>query len=224
MGRAFALLLGKELRVEARSREVLLAMGLFALLLVVVFAFAFQLEQDLVQALGPGLVWVTVIFAGHLGLGRVIDREREHGALTGLIHSPAGPFAVFWAKAIAAFLFMLAVEVVLVPVAMILVGLDLAPGGAAPLALGLVLGSFGFATVGTLFAAMLAEARLREVIVPLVVYPVAVPVLIAGVRTAAIAFSGAGADELGSYLTLLGGFDVIYAALAPWVFARVMVD
>jgi heme exporter protein B len=220
------LLLAKELRVELRSREVLISMGLFALLLVVIFAFAFQLEQDLVQALAPGLVWVTVLFSGHLGLARVIDREREHGALTGLLHSPAGPAAVFWAKALAAFLFMLLTELVLVPVAMVLVGLELADGGLLPLLTGLVLGSFGFAVVGTLFAAMLAEARLREVVIPLIVYPVAVPVLIGGVRTAGLAFTGSAnaADELISYAMLLGGFDVLYGALAPWVFARVLVD
>lgn len=218
------LLIEKDFLVEFRTKDVLVSMGLFSLLLVVIFAFAFQIEQDVIQAVAPGIVWVTVAFAGNLGMSRVIDREREHGAMAGLLLSPAGASAVFWAKAISAFAFMVLVEALVVPIAMVLIGIDLAPGGVFPLVVGLVLGTFGFALVGTLFAAMLAETRLREVIVPIIVYPVAIPVIVAGVKTAGIAFNGDGADELDSYLLLLGGFDVIYGALAPWVFARVMVD
>jgi heme exporter protein B len=217
-------LLEKDFLVEFRTREVLVSMGLFSLLLVVVFAFAFQIEQDVVQALAPGIVWVTVAFAGNLGMSRVIDREREHGAMAGLLQSPAGAGAVFWAKTLSAFAFMLLVELLVVPISMVLIGIELAPGGLVPLIAGLFLGSFGFAVVGTLFAAMLAETRLREVIVPIIVYPVAVPVIVAGVKTAGIAFTGEGREVIDSYLLLLAGFDVIYGALAPWVFARVMVD
>jgi len=222
--RHIARILHKDLVIEFRSKEVLVTMGLFSLLLVVIFAFAFQIEQDVVQAAAPGIVWVTVAFAGNLGIGRVIDREREHGAMAGLLGSPAGPVAVFWAKVIGAFIFMLIVEIFLIPLAMVLIGLHLVDGGLAPLLIGLVLGSFGFAVIGTLFSAMLADTRLREVIVPVIVYPVAIPVLVAGVKTSAIAFTGVGGEDGDSFMLLLAGFDVIYAALAPWVFARVMVD
>lgn len=217
-------ILAKDLRVELRSKDVLVTMGLFALLLVVIFAFAFQIQQDVVQAVAPGIVWVTVAFAGNLGMSRVIAREREHGAMAGLIASPAGPYAVFTAKVLGAFLFMLTVELFVVPIAMVLIGLEVTPAGLPALIAGLVLGSFGFAVIGTLFAAMLAETRMHEVIVPIIVYPVAIPVIVAGVKTADIAFGGGSLEELESYVLLLAGFDVIYAAIAPWVFARVMVD
>jgi len=218
------LLVEKDLLIELRTKEVLVTMGLFSLLLVVIFAFSFQIDADILQTAAPGIVWVTVVFAGNLGMSRVIDREREHGAMSGLIHSPAGPYAVFWAKALSAFAFMVVTEAIVVPVAMVLIGLELAPGGALPLVGGLLLGSFGFAVVGTLFAAMLADTRMREVIVPIVVYPVVVPVLVAGVKTAGIAFTGLGADGAEGFFFLLAGFCGIYGALAPWVFARVMVD
>lgn len=216
-------ILAKDLKVELRTREVFLTMTLFAILIVVIFAFAFQLDADATRAVAPGLLWVTVVFSGNLGVARVMDKERELGAFQGLLLAPAGPMAVFWGKAMGVFLFMLAMELLVVPLALIFVSISLPTSGILTLILTLFLGTLGFALVGTLFGAMLADVRMREVLLPVVVYPVVVPVLVAGVKLSAWAFDPAAEEPVG-FLPLMAGFDLLYLALAPWVFGRTMVE
>ena len=221
---AIMLILRKDVLVELRTREVILTMALFAVLVVVIFAFTFQLAGDVVQQVAPGILWVTLAFSGNLGITRVIDREREHGAMQGLLLGPAGPVAVFWAKALGVFIFMLMTQIIVVPLALVFVGISVPGDGIGLLVLGLVLGSIGFAVVGTLFGAMLADVRLREVLIPVIVYPVVVPVIVAGVSLSACALGILPADDATDWLFLIAGFDLVYLAIAPWVFARVMVD
>lgn len=218
------LILSKDVLVELRTREVVLTMGLFAVLVVVIFAFTFQLGADVVQSVAPGILWVTLAFSGNLGITRVIDREREHGAMTGLLLGPAGPMAVFWAKVAGVFVFMTVTQVIVVPLALLFVGISVPEGGLPLLTLALVLGSLGFALVGTLFGAMLADVRMREVLIPVIVYPVVVPVIVAGVQLSACALGLAPPEDARDWLLLVVGFDLIYLTVAPWVFTRVMVD
>lgn len=215
-------ILAKDLKVELRTREVFMTMSLFAVLVVVIFAFAFNLDQQTLKKVAPGLLWVTVVFAGNLGVMRVMDKEREHGALQGLMLSPGGPIAVFFAKAIGVFLFMLAMELLVVPLTLMFVSVELPVEGIGLLVLSLVLGTLGYALIGTLFGAMLADVRMREVLIPVVVYPVVVPIVVAGVKLGAHAFDPALGEPEG-YLPLMIGFDLLYLALAPWVFSRTMV-
>ncbi len=215
-------ILAKDLKVELRTREVFMTMSLFAVLVVVIFAFAFNLDQQTLKKVAPGLLWVTVVFAGNLGVMRVMDKEREHGALQGLMLSPGGPIAVFIAKAIGVFLFMLAMELLVVPLTLMFVSVELPAEGIGLLIVSLVLGTLGYALIGTLFGAMLADVRMREVLIPVVVYPVVVPIVVAGVKLGAHAFDPALGEPEG-YLPLMIGFDLLYLALAPWVFSRTMV-
>lgn len=214
-------ILGKDLRVELRTREVFLTMSLFGVLVVVIFAFAFNLDQRSLRAVAPGLLWVTVVFAGNLGVTRVMDKEREHGAFQGLMLTPGGPAAVFWAKALGVFIFMLAMEIVVVPLTLLFVSIELPAAGIGALLVAMSLGTLGFALIGTLFGAMLADARMREVLIPVVVYPVIVPVVVAGVKLTAHAFDPALGEPEG-YLPLMLGFDLLYLAVAPWVFSRTL--
>jgi len=220
--RAALHILAKDLTVELRTREVFLTMSLFGVLIVVIFAFAFNLDPQSLRAVAPGLLWVTVVFAGNLGVARVMDKERELGAFQGLMLAPGGPAALFWGKAVGVFLFMLAMELLVVPLALLFVSIELPLAGIGMLVLGLTLGTLGFALIGTLFGAMLADVRMREVLIPVVVYPVIVPVLVAGVKLTAHAFDPALGEPEG-FLPLMIGFDLLYLALAPWVFARTMV-
>ncbi|MCA9516434.1 MAG: heme exporter protein CcmB [Myxococcales bacterium] len=222
--RAAFLILRKDLLVELRTREVLATMVLFALLVVVIFAFAFNIDQDATQAVAPGILWVTLVFAGNLGTSRVFEGERAHGAMVGLMLTPGGPVAVYLAKVVGVLVFMLVMEIVIVPLTLMFVGITLPPEGIGVLALALFLGSVGFALIGTLFGAMLGDARMRELLVPLVVYPVVVPLLIAGVKLTGLAFGQGLAEDPADWLTMMVGFDLIFAGLAPWVFARVMVE
>lgn len=221
IARAAWLILKKDLTVELRTREVLLTMTLFSTLIVVIFAFAFQLDVDGTRAVAPGLLWVVVVFSGNLGITRVMDKERENGSLSGLLISPGGPVALFFAKATGVFLFMLVMELVTIPLALLFIGIALPWDSVGDIALALLLGSLGFALIGTLFGAMLGEARLREVLVPLVVYPIVIPVLVSGVKLTALAISPSMDDET-SYLSLMLGFDLLYLGLTPWVFSRVL--
>lgn len=222
--RAIWLVLLKDVLVELRTREVLLSMGLFGVLVIVIFVFTFQLGADVAQQVAPGILWVTLAFSGNLGIARVMDRERENGAMQSLLLGPGGPTAVYWAKALGVLVFVLVTQLVVVPLALVFVGISVPGDGVALLVVALVLGTLGFALVGTLFGAMLADVRLREVLIPVIVYPIVVPVIVAGVQLTGCALGLVPKEDAGDWLALMGGFDLVYLAVAPWVFQRVMVD
>ena len=222
--RAVWLILKKDLLIELRTREVVATMALFALLLVVVFAFAFNVDETKTRLVTPGILWVVILFAATLGLGRVFDRERDNGCLMALFLSPAGPRAVYIAKVLGIFIFALVTEFFTVPILFIFLGLSVPASGLPLLAGSIVLGTLGFALVGTLFGGILANARLREVLPPVVVYPVVVPVVIAGVELTGIALGRGLPMEAQSWLKLMIGFDLVFLVVPPWVFARVMLD
>ena len=215
-------ILQKDIVTELRTREVVATMGLFALLMVVIFAFAFPIDLRTAKVVTPGIVWVVVLFSGTLGLGRVFDREREANGMNALLLCPGGAQSVYLAKVLGVILFTVLVELVTLPVAFLFLGVSVPVEGLGLLIAALALGTVGFALIGTLFAGMLASTRLRDVLVPVVVYPVVVPVLIAGVELTSIAPGHGMPDNTGRWLQLMGGFDLLYAAIAPWVFARAM--
>jgi len=225
------LILSKDVLVELRTREVMLTMGLFGVLIVVIFAFTFQLGNDhVIKEVAPGIIWVTLAFSGNLGIARVIDRERESGVMQALLLSPAGPATIFWAKALGVFIFIVATQLVVMPLALVFVGINAPAEGILLLTGGIVLGALGFALIGTLFGAMLADVRLREVLIPVIVFPIIIPVLIGGAELALIALADQPPIDQtrlaasARWMAIMGGFDLVYLALAPWLFQRVMVD
>src|SRR4051794_15309400 len=195
-------LVWKELLVEARSRETVLAGAVFALLVLVIFNFAFDLRVESVAAVAPGVLWVTVTFAGVLSLGRAFSRERDRRTLEGLLLAPVDRSALYLAKTFSSLMAMLLVEVIAVPafIALFNVRVDF-----LLLVVALVLGTFGLAGVGTLFAAMAAHTRAREVLLPLLLFPVQVPVILATVKStgAAVYVPGIEPPEVGNWLGLL---------------------
>jgi heme exporter protein B len=210
-------LVWKELLVEARSRETILAGAVFALLVLVVFNFAFDLRVESVAAVAPGVLWVTVTFSGVLSLGRAFSRERDRHTLDGLLLAPVDRSALYLAKVLSSLLAMLVVQLIAVPafIALFNVRVDL-----LVLVPALLLGTFGLAGVGTLFAAMAAHTRAREVLLPLLLFPIQVPVILATVKStgAAIRVPGVEPGEVGSWLGLLVGFDVLFFALSILLF------
>ena len=210
----------KELLIELRTREVLYSMVLFALLVVVVFAFAFLAEPGAARFVAPGILWVSCVFAGTLGLSRSSAREQEGDCFTGLAVSPASRPAIFLGKLAANLLFMLSMEALLLPLMVLLFDLDLGPMLGWHL-LTLFLGSLGFCSLGTLFAAMLSNVRLREVLLPLVFYPIVTPLLIAGVKCTA-ALLALETDGAFTWLKLLLAFDAVFTTVAAWVFGWTM--
>jgi heme exporter protein B len=216
-GRQLRTLVWKELLVEVRARETVLAGALFALLVLVIFNFAFDLRVESVGAVAPGVLWVTITFAGQLSLGRSFARERDRGTLDGLLLAPMDRSALYLAKVTASVVFMLAVEVIAVPafIALFNVRVDFGLLVAA-----LVLGTLGLAGVGTLFAAMAAHTRAREVLLPLLLFPVQVPVILATVKStgAAIRVPGLEPPEIGNWLGLLVAFDALFLGLSVVLF------
>jgi heme exporter protein B len=210
-------LIWKELLVEARARETVLAGAVFALLVLVIFNIAFDLRVESVAAVAPGVLWVTVTFAGVLSLGRAFARERDRRTLDGLLLAPVDRSALYLAKVCANLVSMLAVQVVAVPAFLGLFNLRV---DLPLLIVGLALGTLGLAGVGTLFAAMAAHTRAREVLLPLLLFPIQVPVIMATVKStgAAIRVPGLEQPDVGNWLGLLVAFDALYMGLSVLLF------
>ncbi|HEU5330990.1 MAG: heme exporter protein CcmB [Thermomicrobiales bacterium] len=208
----------KDLLIELRSRDVLSSAIVFTLLVLLIFNFALDLTGDTVRAVAPGILWVTFIFAGMLTLGRTFARERERGALQGLLLAPLDRGALFLAKLVVNLVLLALVEVIAAPAFGALYNLPLRPG---PLLLVIVLGTLGFAAVGTLFAAVAANTRAREALLPLLLFPVLVPVIIGAVKATAATTPGAASDGP-PWLGLLIAFDAIFLTLAYITFEFVI--
>jgi heme exporter protein B len=210
-------LLWKEVLVELRARETVLAGAVFALLVLVIFNFAFDLRVENVAEVAPGVLWVTVTFAGVLSLGRAFARERDRRTLDGLLLAPVDRSALYAAKVAASFCAMLVVQLIAVPAFIALFNVSVV---LPLLALGLLLGTLGLAGVGTLFAAIAAHTRAREVLLPLLLFPIQVPVILATVKTtgAAIRVPGTEPPEVGQWLGLLVAFDALFLALSMVLF------
>jgi heme exporter protein B len=210
-------LVWKELLIEARARETVLAGGVFALLVLVVFNFAFDLRVENVAEVAPGVLWVTITFAGVLSLGRSFARERDRRTLDGLLLAPMDRSALYLAKVIASVASMLLVEVIALPA---FVGLFNLVVDFPLLVLALGLGTLGLAGVGTLFAAIAAHTRAREVLLPLLLFPIQVPVILATVKStgAAIHVPGLDPPEIGQWMGLLIAFDALFLGLSVLLF------
>ena len=216
-------LIWKEALVELRARETVLAGAVFALLVLVIFNFAFDLRVDNAAEVAPGVLWVTITFAGVLALGRAFARERDRRTLDGLLLAPVDRSALYLAKVASSFASMMIVELVAVPACIALFNLRV---DFPLLALGLLLGTFGLAGVGTLFAAIAAHTRAREVLLPLLLFPIQVPVILATVKTsgAAIHVPGTQPPEIGQWLGLLVAFDALFFALSVVLFEYAIDD
>ena len=213
----------KDLMVEARSRELAYTTLFFAMACLLVFAFGFvRGDGRAPDDAAAGILWVTVVFSGTLALGRAFERERSGETLRALLLAPVERAAIYLGKLLALIVLIVGVEVIIVPVVGLLFS---APVGRAPwMLLGLLAsGTIGFAAVGTLFAAMLVRAQSRDVLLPIVLYPIVVPMVIGGVRgTAAIFAAEPNLALAEAWLGILVFFDAVFLTLALWTFAPVM--
>lgn len=207
----------KDLRCELRTRQVWISMALFALLALVVFNFAFDLRVDTVVGVAPGALWVAFVFASMLGLGRTMAAEQDKGSLDRLLLCPVDRKAVYLAKLLGNLMFIGAVEIVAVPVFSAMYNLPLVTGMIVPVVL---LGTVGVAAVGTLFSAVAANTRAREVLLPLLVFPLIVPVVIAAVKATQGIVSPTPHDP--PWLGLLIAFDIIFLSVSAITFQYVV--
>ncbi|MPZ20257.1 MAG: ATP-binding cassette domain-containing protein, partial [Luteitalea sp.] len=216
--------LRKDLVIETRSREILATTVFFAVACVLVFSFGFVDEGRPLQGAIGGILWIALAFSGTLALGRLFERERANATLQGLLLAPVSRAAIYLGKLGGVLVLMAAVELVVV----LLVGLFFQVR-AVPrpwlLAALLAAGTLGFAAVGALFAAMLARARSREVLLPILLYPMTVPVLIAGVRGTLSVVDPTRGDAMAvTWLAMLIFFDTVFVTLALWTFDAVMTE
>jgi heme exporter protein B len=212
---------GKDLRVEIRGRHALGTLLPFAATLLVAFGFAFGPGRDVLDRTAPGLLWMAVLFAGVMAARRAYQAEAEDGALEGLLLAPIDKAAVFAGKvaAIAAELLALVLCILLLVVLLF----DLSLGNPLVLFGAFALGAVGLAAVGGLFGVVAEAARSREAVFPMLVLPLATPVLIAGVRATDLAATERAAEAL-SWLGLLVAFDVVFVSIGVLVFGSLMED
>ena len=222
--RAVWLVVRKDLTVEVRSREIAYTTLFFAVSCVLVFAFALVKEGRAITDAAAGILWIAIAFSGTLALGRAFERERQSETLRALLLAPAPRPAIYVGKLLGIVALLVAAEIVLVPMIALLFQ---APLLAHPfwLAAVVVSGTIGFSSVGTLFAAMLVRARSRDVLLPVLLYPITVPVIIAGVRaTAALLEPELEVAIVRFWVALLLAFDVVFVTLALWTFEPLMTD
>ena len=209
----------KDVRLEIRSRDTVVSALVFGLIVVVVFNFGLNRTPGSLAPAAPGLLWVAYGFVGVLAMNRAFAREQEQGALDGLLAAPVSRDAVFLGKMLGTLAFMLVIEVVLLPVFAVM--LDL-PALSATLGLIILLATIGFATVGTFFAAIAAQTRSREILLPVLFFPVIVPVIIAAVEATALVLQGGPMQAVWTrWLPLLVVFDALFLVICPWIFGYV---
>ncbi len=217
--RAVGAVVWKDLAAELRSRELLSGMLVFALLVILIFNFALELDLATRQTVTSGVLWVTFAFAGTLGLNRSMAVERDRGCLDGLLLAPVDRSALYFGKALGNLAFMLIVEAIVLPAYSLLYNVDLFHPGLVGVVL---LGSIGYAAVGTLLASMAVQARTRDVLLPILLFPVVLPVLISAVKATNAVLLGLEAAELWPWLNLLIAYDVIFTAAAFMLFDYVV--
>ena len=217
--RPVAIIFWKDLLLELRSKDILVSAAVFGFLVVIIFNFALNVTPQLITQLAPGILWVAFAFAGTLAMNRTFVREKEQGGLEGLLLTPVSRDAIFLGKALVSFLFMLIVEAVLLPVFAAMLGFS---AFSFTLILTIGLATLGFATVGTLFSAIAVQTRSREIMLPVLFFPIILPVIIGAVEVSNQAISGVPNAGINKWLPLIGVFDALFLVICPWVFSFVV--
>ena len=206
-------ILWKDVVLELRTKDIVVSALVFALLVIVVFNFAITPTPQTVAFVAPGILWVAFTFGGVLGLNRSIALERESGGMHALLLAPISRDIVFFGKMLGSLLFMLLVEIIVFPIFAVLYNFSLLMPGLIPVA---VLATVAIATVGTLFSAIAANTRSREVMLPLLFFPVVVPAVIAAVEASTSVIQGD--NPFDRWLPFLLAFDALFLVACPFAF------
>jgi heme exporter protein B len=217
--KAVSAVVWKDLQAEFRSRELFSAMLVFSLLIILIFNFALELDIKTRQSVTSGVLWATFAFAGTLGLNRSMAIEKDRGCLDGLLLAPVDRSAIYFGKMISNLAFMLVVEIIVLPVYSVLYNINLFQPG---LLMVILLGSIGYSGVGTLLATMSVQTRTRDILLPILLFPVVIPVLLAAVKASNGFLEGLEISEFQMPINLLIAYDVIFIAVAFMVFDSVV--
>jgi heme exporter protein B len=212
-------LVWKDVLSELRTREMLSSMLVFALLVIVIFNFSFELRVDNVAQVAPGVLWVTFAFASTLELTRSLAMEMENDCLDGLFLAPMDRGVIYLGKMLGNLIFITVVEALVLPTFSLLFNLNLIR---LPLLLTVLLGTIGFAAVGTLLSAIAVNSRAREVMLPVLLFPVILPVVIAAAKVTGGILDGVPLAELAHWLRFLVAFDIIFLVVSYLTFEFVV--
>jgi heme exporter protein B len=216
-------LVWKDLTAERRTKANFNAVVFMAGLILLLFGFALGPDQQALRNVAAGVLWLTVLFSGVLAFNRSYEQELENGALELLLLYPGDRRSIYLGKLIANLTFVLLVEVILIPAAAVLYDIPVWQV-MAPLALVMVLGTIGFVTLGTFYAAMASRLRAREVLLPLLLFPMLIPLLLSAVQATRVILDPTVVSDLSAWLRLLGLFDVIFFVSALFAFEHVIED
>jgi len=218
----------KDLQVEFRSREILYTMSFFAAMVVLLFSFAFLKQstrtQEMIDVsyLSAGFIWIAVIFTGTLGLGRVFDRERETGSMRALLLAPIPRASIFLGKAVSIGVMIVLVELVVLPLVALFFNVPLFTYP-LPLLCTMLLGTLGFSVVGSVFASMLLKTQSRDVLLPVVLYPILVPLFIAAIKSSTAMFED-NLSESWFWIRFLFAYDSIFLVASLWTFESLVIE
>lgn len=217
--RPILVLAWKDVLLELRTKDVITSMVVFALLVGVIFNFAFDPTPDVIALVVPGILWVAITFAGVLGFNRSFILEKDNGSLDGLLLCPVSRDVIYFGKLVGIVAFMMVMEAILLPLFSVLYNFPLLD----PLLFFIAfLATLGFAAVGTLFSAIAVNTRSREVMLPVLLLPVVAPVLIAAVEATAVIMDGATLSQIGRWWQILVAFDVIFLVMSAFIFGTVL--
>ena len=211
----------KDLLLEIRNKEVVVAVAGFALLVLVIFTFAIDLNQGNAKLVGPGVLWAGIAFAGVTGLNRAFTLEVEASTLEALMLAPISRDLIYLGKALGNFLFISVAQIIVIPLFAVLFNLIVLRWEMLAIAL---LTTLGFSAVGTLFAAMSVRVRAREVMLPLLFLPVVTPLLMAAVESTSHMVNGRSWSDMAQWLQLAVAFDVAFIVVSAFIFQHILED
>jgi heme exporter protein B len=217
--RSVGAIVWKDLASELRSRELLSSMLVFAMLVIIIFNFALEIEPSTRRSVTSGVLWATFAFAGTLGLNRSMAIEKDRGCLDGLLLAPVDRSAIYFGKALSNLAFMSIVEVIVLPVYSVLYNVNVLRIDLIGV---ILLGSIGYIAAGTLLSTMSVQTRTRDMLLPILLFPVILPTLIASVKASSGILQSLGIEHILPWLNLLIGYDIILVAIAFMVFDYVV--
>lgn len=209
----------KDALSEIRTREIIFSVLVFTLLVIVIFNFAFSANQQMIELVAPGILWVTFAFAGVLSLNRSFIMEKEQACLDGLMMCPVSREVIYVGKMLASLLFMLVIEAIALPGFAFLFNLAVLSPQLIAIT---VFTTIGFVAVGTLFSALAVNTKAREMVLPILFFPITVPIIISAVQASKLALAGEPWSELSPWLQIIGTFDIIFLVVSFLVFAFII--
>jgi heme exporter protein B len=208
-----AAIVWKDFVTELKTRELLSAMFIFALLVILIFIFSINLSIVKASEVGPGILWVAFLFAGTIGLNRSFMLEKENGCLMGLMLVPADRTTIYFGKLISNLIFLSIMELFILPLFMIFFNIDLL-SHLGPLLVVVFLGTLGFCALGTLLSSLSANLKTREIMLPILLYPLLIPIIIGAVRMTGQVLDGTELADMMKWISLTASFDIIYIGVS----------